>query len=469
MNKKLMVWISLLLVPLFISAAWAAGDGPDAPMNEKVLTIPGDPSRPVSLQVTLLTPVGPGPFPLAVLNHGAAGNQDPRQMPRWRATFLAYYFLSRGYAVVLPMMRGHAGSGGKIESYGCDVATLGLNYAKDIRAVIGFMSSQPNIDNSRIVIGGLSMGGWNTLAMGTWNDPRLKGLINFVGGVRVSNCLDQDGSLIRMAGLFGAHTTKPSIWFYGNNDSLFHPALAKAMFNEYVSHGGKADLVTYSDFIVDAHKLLSFPEGLGIWVQKVDAFLAKIGLPNKLLHPEYLPTPFPPASHYAEINDIEALPYLGQQGQEYYQRFLNKPLPRALAIGQNGMAASFSGGFDPVAQALHLCQKTGKNCRIYAVDNYVSWTRPTPSPTPTQFARLSDASAVPYLNEAGRDGYRKFLTLRKPRAFVIAPDGGWDLSVLGGDPIDSALTACKKTHNSCRLYAVDGDVVWTEKGTLVGG
>ena len=45
---------------------------PPRPMNEKVFRVPvdGDDTR---LVVTLLTPNGPGPFPLAVVNHGASG------------------------------------------------------------------------------------------------------------------------------------------------------------------------------------------------------------------------------------------------------------------------------------------------------------------------------------------------------------------------------------------------------------
>jgi len=44
---------------------------PDGPLHEQVLDIPGDSASPVTLQVTLYTPVGNGPFPLAVMNHGA--------------------------------------------------------------------------------------------------------------------------------------------------------------------------------------------------------------------------------------------------------------------------------------------------------------------------------------------------------------------------------------------------------------
>jgi predicted acyl esterase len=103
-------------------------------MNERVLSVLGDAENPVRLMVTVLTPDGPGPFPLAVLNHGAAGTSRPDLEPRYYQTFAAYYFLSRGYAVVLPMMRGFAGSEGQQIYNGCNQKDVGIANAKDIRA-----------------------------------------------------------------------------------------------------------------------------------------------------------------------------------------------------------------------------------------------------------------------------------------------------------------------------------------------
>lgn len=83
-------------------------------------------------------------------------------------------------------------------------------------------------------------------------------------------------------------------------------------------------------------------------------------------------------------------------------------------------------------------------------------------PAETHFAALDAVTALPYLNEAGFQGYRKFLTIPKPRAFVIAPDGGWTYSARGFDPLAVALQTCQVKHQSCRLYAVDDVVVWAK-------
>ncbi|SPS02336.1 hypothetical protein [Cupriavidus taiwanensis] len=39
--------------------------------SERVILVEGNPDDPVKLEVTLYTPPGPSPFPLAVLNHGS--------------------------------------------------------------------------------------------------------------------------------------------------------------------------------------------------------------------------------------------------------------------------------------------------------------------------------------------------------------------------------------------------------------
>jgi hypothetical protein len=85
-------------------------------------------------------------------------------------------------------------------------------------------------------------------------------------------------------------------------------------------------------------------------------------------------------------------------------------------------------------------------------------------PPATHFAALDDVNAIPYLNGAGGKGYEAFLKLPKPRAFVIAPDGGWASSAKGFDPLNRALQNCGKMHPDSRAYAIDDDVVWPENG-----
>ena len=450
--------------------ARAADDAPDsvkmpsASMNERVLNVAGDSERPVKLQLTLYTPNGPGPFPLAIMNHGSDGSKKPKDNPRYHITFSAYYFLSRGYAVALPMMRGYAGSEGKLELHGCDYASTGLSNAKDIRAVIQYMAAQPNIDASRIIIAGQSFGGWNTLALGTLNIANVKGLINFAGGIQESDCARSESSMAAAAAYYGGHTAIPSIWFYGSNDKVFSEQTWRDAYARYTAAGGAAELVAYGSFMVDSHNLLGFPEGLAIWAPKVDAFLAKVGLPSQLLYPEYLPVPVPAPTQFAAIDDVGAVPFINEQGRQDYREFLARTMPRVFLIADNGGTAALNGGFDPLGRGLRACKDKGVECRPYAVDNDVVWVKPITAPRPasTQFAALDDAAAVPYVNEQGRQSYQQFLVKPLPRAFLLAGDGT-AISTQGGiDPLGRGLAGCKKLSKNCRPYAVDNDVVWTK-------
>jgi dienelactone hydrolase len=347
---------------------------PPAPLHEQVLNLPGDPKRPVMLQVTYFTPDGPGPFPLAIVNHGASPNGRPEAMQRYRLTFAADYFLSRGYAVALPMMRGFAGSPGPAVRRGCDVAALGLLNGRDIAGVIEALVERPEIDANRIVVSGQSMGGWNTLAFGLVGHAGVKGLVNFSGGVREGDCAKQDASLIAAAATLG-RSPLPSIWFYGDNDKLFPRATWQAMYDHYTRAGGRAELVAYGAFMDDAHQMLSHPESLPIWAPRLDSFLARVGLPSEERFPAYLPIPIPAPTHYAAFDDAAAVPYLNDAGRNNYRQFLTRRFLRAFVVTPKGDAVASDGGFDAIARALELCRRRTSDCQLYAVDDEVVWNK----------------------------------------------------------------------------------------------
>ena len=364
-------------------------DGPKAPVHEQVLRIPGDPTRPVELEATLLMPDGAGPFPLAVMNHGADGKVRPALAPRYRTTFSAYYFLSRGYAVILPMMRGYAGSGGHISVAGCDFAYIGREDASDIQAVINDVSRLPSIDSSRIVVAGQSFGGWNTLAYGAIAAPNVKGLIEFAGGMATSDCNDPGQAMAAGVAEFGRVTRIPSIWFHGDNDLLFPPEIWRRNYQRYTAAGGTAELVAYGNFGENAHNFLAGgAAALKIWTPRVDAFLARIGMPHQNLYPAYLPVAPPAPTHFADISDAAAVPFMTDAGKALYGKFLQKPLPRAFIIAP-GVASSQSGGFDPLTRGLEECRARSTSCGVYAYDNDVAWT-----PQPSQAEKIYNVTVA---------------------------------------------------------------------------
>jgi dienelactone hydrolase len=84
-----------------------------------------------------------------------------------------------------------------------------------------------------------------------------------------------------------------------------------------------------------------------------------------------------------------------------------------------------------------------------------------PSLPKSDFARLDDVDAVPYVNEHGRSAYREYLAKMTPRAFAVSANGAWCWAEEGEDPDARALATCeKKAGQPCRLYSVDEQVVW---------
>jgi dienelactone hydrolase len=396
--------VLLLLLMAVAASAKAQIDGfnpalvPPAPLNEKVLRLPGDPERPVTLEVTLYTPPGTGPFPLAVLNHGATNANSGNRGTRYRYTFNAYYFLSRGYAVALPMARGFAGSGGELVHDGCSLDEVGRKNARDLRAVIEALARQPGIDPGRLIVAGQSFGGWTTMALGTMDIPGLRGLIGFSPAVRTSDCQWQDQAMISGARQFGAGAKYPSLWFYGENDSVMPVATWHDVFSAYSNGSKRAELVAVGRFMQDSHQILSFPEGLTIWTPRVDAFLARIGLPSAMTHPEYLPAPGPPPSHFAAIEDPSAVPWINDKGRDAYRQFLTRHFPRVFVLSVTGGLAVSDGGFDPLSRAMSACLKAGIACAPYAIDDQVVWAGGRESPK--DYARTVPAGQASTLNFA---------------------------------------------------------------------
>lgn len=88
------------------------------------------------------------------------------------------------------------------------------------------------------------------------------------------------------------------------------------------------------------------------------------------------------------------------------------------------------------------------------------------------FAAIDDIDAIPFLNDRGRSEYRQWLTWSTPRAFALSNKGAFyatsglepkDAS-LPSDPSQRALLMCERAAKApCKLYAVNGAVVWTRE------
>lgn len=92
----------------------------------------------------------------------------------------------------------------------------------------------------------------------------------------------------------------------------------------------------------------------------------------------------------------------------------------------------------------------------------IGFTRPgtIDRPAASDFATLDDVDKLP-ASRGGRLAYQtRFLAAQPPRAFAVGPGGasGW---ATGDWAMGRALGFCQSTRGiTCKLYAVDDDVVW---------
>jgi dienelactone hydrolase len=223
---------------------------------------------------------------LVVVNHGSPPNaaQRPNYAP-WSCEHRAIsWFLTRGYAVALPLRRGYGASGGAwAENYGScrnpDFVAGGAETARDIRSALAYATTQPGIRRDGAVVLGQSAGGWGALALAARNPPEVSAIVNMAGGRggRVDNLPNNNcraDALAASAGSFGQSARVPSLWIYTANDSFFSPSLAAEMHQNYVRAGGDADFRALPAFGQDGHGLFTAAGGPQIWGPLVEAFLA---------------------------------------------------------------------------------------------------------------------------------------------------------------------------------------------------
>lgn len=370
--------VALALMLATRGAVWAQDLNPS--LREEVLMIVNKGGlASLALETTVYRPPGEGPFPLVVINHGKAAG-EPRYQGRYRPASVARFFLARGYAVVVPMRQGFSKSEGSYIGGGCNVESNGYVQAEDLKATLDDVVARPWADGSRILVIGQSHGGWTTLAFGTLNYPGVRGLVNFAGGLRQDSCAGWQGVLARAAGPYGRATRIPSIWFYGDNDSFFAPTTFRPLHEYYVAAGGRAELVAFGDFGGDAHGMFGSRAGESIWQPRVQAFMRSIDLPTEVKFPELVSVrnlPIPARTHFADLQDVEAIPYLRAGGRDGYRAFLSKSLPRAFALSPTGAWGWAEMGDDPLERALANCNRNSKDqpCRLYAVDDGVVWVK----------------------------------------------------------------------------------------------
>jgi dienelactone hydrolase len=323
--------------------------------------------QPVALEALLTRPEAPGRYPLVVLSHGSPRDAAQRATTEPTAySAVAIEFARRGWAVIAPLRRGYGKSAGPyVEASGpCanpDYVASGRASAADLIETIKVMARQDYVDPQRVLLAGLSAGGFGSIAAAAQRPPGVVAVLNFAGG-RGSSAPDTVCSAARLVeayAAFGRTIRIPTLWFYAANDHYFGPALARRFFAAFTDAGGTGEFVALPAFGSDGHLLLT-ADGMALWRDRVDGFLRQHDLPT-WARPTAEPAPGLPPPRGLSAN--------GRVDFEHYLAYPN--FEKAFAVGGSHYqwVAGRRSAEEAARAALEGCRKRAGACEVYAINN----------------------------------------------------------------------------------------------------
>jgi dienelactone hydrolase len=259
------------------------------PVREEIWALP----LVLPMLAYVVRPVGDGPFPLAVMNHGVSLNVTDRSFfPLVEFRDAAVWFARRGYLVVAPVGSGYGAAAVDIPElgvYGLFFSKIGkcsnpnfqdpgLAVAQTDLWIIDYLTAEKRIVPDDVIVIGQSAGGWGSIALSSLNPPRVKAIITFaagrggrVDGKPNNNCAPD--KLVEATGAFGRTARVPMLWFYIENDTFFGPALSRRMHEAYTAAGGNAEYHLMPPFDNEGHYFIDSPEAIPQWSPLVSQFL----------------------------------------------------------------------------------------------------------------------------------------------------------------------------------------------------
>jgi len=284
----------LLVLSIFSATAsptlcQAAEEANPRAVQEEIWALPTTPPT----LAYVVRPVGNGPFPLVVMNHGVSLNPRERGFfPLVEFKAAAFWFARQGNMVVAPTGSGYGAAAlddperglygvfySKIGS--CENPNFhdaGLAVALLDEWIIDYMADQKLIIPNDVVVVGQSAGGWAAIALSSRNLPSVRAIITFeagrggrVGGKPNNNCAPDQ--LVEATADFGRTARIPMLWIYTENDTFFGPELSKRMHEAYTRAGGNAEYHLLPPFGDDGHYMIDSADSIPLWSPLVSQFL----------------------------------------------------------------------------------------------------------------------------------------------------------------------------------------------------
>lgn len=126
-----------------------------------------------------------GPRPVMLNIHGGP---DVRDRARWQGR--SNYLLNElGVAIIYPNVRGSSGFGREFSQLDDGKARDGA--VKDIGALLDWIAAHPEFDKGRVVLNGVSYGGWLSLEAGIFYNDRIRAVIEGAGITDLVTFLEQ--------------------------------------------------------------------------------------------------------------------------------------------------------------------------------------------------------------------------------------------------------------------------------------
>jgi len=224
--------------------------------------------------------------PYLLFSHGRAGTDQERvSFGRSSERKNSEYFISKGFAVILPTRMGYGVSGGPDAEY--SGACGSKNYLEARKVSVGQSKQVLNhvldfsyIDKSKGIVVGQSVGGFTTIGLSAENVLGLKGAINFAGGdggdpkqFPERPCSEH---LIKDTfAKYGALNKVPTLWLYSVNDKFWGEQLPKDWFAAFQKAGGKGQFISLPAYKEDGHSI--FRGDLNAWKNDFEKFIKEIG------------------------------------------------------------------------------------------------------------------------------------------------------------------------------------------------
>jgi len=243
-----------------------------------------------SLALTILRPRGDGPFGAIVLNHGVGEGARDRFLES-PTLFIqaASAFVSRGYAVVMPLRRGFGETGGAFAEDAGECASPHYGSgeraaARDVLAAYEFARELPYVDPQRMILAGQSAGGVASLYAAAQQPAGLVAVLAFAAG-RGGNPEVHPGipcAAEALAALFqdlGSSVRVPVLMYYAENDLYFGPVASRSWFQRLQAGGVQAEYVLQPPFGNNGHFVFGDTKGVELWLPTVERFLQRHGIP----------------------------------------------------------------------------------------------------------------------------------------------------------------------------------------------